>query len=99
MNADTATQLVLVLLGAALVFALIGWAPYGRTIGPPLALLALGAAAVLASVSEELSTGRWTTTVLSGNRDTKAGTCGKTCLPLACLLSPVDRRSSTQHAK
>ena len=53
MNADTATQLVLVLLGAALVFALIGWAPYGRTIGPPLALLALGAAAVLASVSEE----------------------------------------------
>jgi hypothetical protein len=64
MNADTATQLVLVLLGAALVFALIGWSPYGRTIGPPLALLTLGAAAVLASVSEELSTGRWTTTVL-----------------------------------
>jgi hypothetical protein len=64
MNADTATQLVLVLLGAALVFALIGWSPYGRTIGPPLALLTLGAAAVVASVSEELSTGRWTTTVL-----------------------------------
>jgi hypothetical protein len=64
MSPDNTTQLVLVLLGAGLAFSLIGWARYGRTIGPPLALAALVAAAVVASVSDELASGRVATTVL-----------------------------------
>jgi hypothetical protein len=64
MNADNATQLVLVLLGAALAFGAMGWSVNGRAVGPPLSALALAAAAVLASVTEELSSGRWATTVL-----------------------------------
>lgn len=58
------TQLVLVLLAAALAFAAMGWSPYGRAVGPPLSVAALGAAAVVASTVEALSAGRWATTVL-----------------------------------
>jgi hypothetical protein len=64
MTAENTTQLVLVLLGAALAFGGLGWARHGRTIGPPLALSALAAAAVVAAVSDELAAGRVTTTVL-----------------------------------
>jgi hypothetical protein len=64
MSPDNTTQLVLVLLGAALVFGAIGWLPNGAAVGPPLSTAVLAAAAVLASVSDELSAGRWATTVL-----------------------------------
>lgn len=64
MSAVETTQLVLVLLGAALAFAAMGWSPYGRAVGPPLSAAALAAAAVLASTAEALSAGRWATTVL-----------------------------------
>ena len=64
MTPENTTQLVLVLLGAAVAFGLIGWSAHGRTIGPPLSLLTLAAAAVLTSVTDELSSGRWATTVL-----------------------------------
>jgi hypothetical protein len=64
LTAENTTQLVLVLLAAALVFALIGWSVNGRAFGPPLSAVALGAAAVVASVADELSAGRWAMTVL-----------------------------------
>lgn len=64
MSADNTTQLILVLLGTALAFAGMGWSPHGRAVGPPLSLAALTAAAVLAAVSDELTSGRVTTTVL-----------------------------------
>jgi hypothetical protein len=64
MSPENTTELVLVLLGAALAFGVIGWSAHGRAVGPPLSALALGAAAVLAAVADELSSGRWATTVL-----------------------------------
>ena len=64
MSAENTTQLVLVLLGAGLAFAALGWARNGRAIGPPLALAALAAAAVVAATADALSSGRWATTVL-----------------------------------
>ncbi len=64
MTPDTSTQLVLVLLGAAVAFGALGWVRHGRAVGPPLSLAALAAAAVLAATAEELASGRWATTVL-----------------------------------
>jgi hypothetical protein len=61
---ENTTQLVLVLLAAALAFGTLGWAGHGRAVGPPLSLAALAAAAVVAATAEELTAGRWATTVL-----------------------------------
>ena len=64
MSPENTTQLVLVLLGAATVFAAMGWSRNGSSVGVPLSGLALAAAAVVAAVAEDLSTGRVATTVL-----------------------------------
>jgi len=64
MSPDNTTQLVLVLLGAALAFGTIGWSRNGRAVGPPLSAAALAVAAVVAADSEQLATGRVATTVL-----------------------------------
>lgn len=64
MSATTGTQLVLVLLGAAVAFGALGWGRHGRAVGPPLSLAALAAAAVLAATADGLAAGRWATTVL-----------------------------------
>jgi hypothetical protein len=55
-NAESATQLVLVLLASCVVASVGGWARFGRAIWPPIALLLLGAAAVVAAVSDKLDT-------------------------------------------
>lgn len=57
MNAESATQLVIVLLSACVVASIGGWARFGRTIWPPIAMVLLGAAGVVAAVSDELDTG------------------------------------------
>jgi hypothetical protein len=64
MSPDNTTQLVLALLGFALVAGTLGWTPYGRAVWPPVSATALAAAAVIASVSDELSAGRVQVTVL-----------------------------------
>jgi len=64
MTPENITQLVLVLLGASTAFAAMGWSRNGSSIGVPLSMLALAAAAVVAAVADELSTGRVATTVL-----------------------------------
>lgn len=65
MTPDSAGQLVAVLLGACAVASVGGWARFGRTIWPPIALLLLGAAAVAAAVPATLDLGsRWLTTLV-----------------------------------
>jgi hypothetical protein len=64
MTPENTTQLVLVLLAAATAFAAMGWSRNGSTVGVPLSALALAAAAVVAAVADDLSTGRVATTVL-----------------------------------
>jgi hypothetical protein len=49
------TQLVLVLLSAALVASLWGWTRSGAQVWPPISVLLLGAAAVVAAVPDELA--------------------------------------------
>lgn len=56
MNAESATQLVIVLLAACVVASVGGWARFGRTVWPPIALFLLGVTAVVAAVSDELDT-------------------------------------------
>jgi len=63
-NADNTTQLVLALLGFALVASALGWTTAGRVIWPPVSLALLAAAAVVAAVAEELADGRVAVTVL-----------------------------------
>ncbi len=64
MTADDTTQLVLALLGFALVAGALGWSPSGRSVWPPLSVVGLAAAAVVAAVADELSAGRVEVTVL-----------------------------------
>ncbi len=65
MNPESVTQTVIVLLAATLVASVAGWARFGRTIWPPIALALLAGAALLAAVSEELATsGRVTMTAV-----------------------------------
>lgn len=64
MSADNTTQLVLALLGFALVAGAFGWSPYGRAVFAPVSTLALAAAAVVAAVADHLSAGRVEMTVL-----------------------------------
>ena len=54
MSPDNTTQLVLALLGFALVAGALGWSPYGRSVWPPLSAAGLAAAAVVAAVADEL---------------------------------------------
>ena len=56
MNAQSATQLVIVLQAACVVASIGGWARFGRTIWPPITLLLLGATGVVAAVSHDLDT-------------------------------------------
>jgi hypothetical protein len=56
MTPDAATQLAVVLLAATTLASVAGWAPYGRTIWPPIAVLAMAATAVAAAVPETLDT-------------------------------------------
>lgn len=56
MTTESATQLVLVLLCACAVASVGGWAAFGRTVWPPIALVLLAAAALAAAVSEHLDT-------------------------------------------
>ena len=64
MSADNTTELVLVVLGFALVAGGLGWSPYGRAIWAPVSAGALASAAVLAAVSDDLSHDRVEVTVL-----------------------------------
>jgi len=64
MNAATATQLVIVLLGACVVASIGGWARFGRDVWPPIAVLLLAAASTVAAVSEQLDTGDRAVTTL-----------------------------------
>jgi hypothetical protein len=64
MTPENTTQLVLALVAAALAFAAMGWLPNGSSVGVPLSMLALAAAAVVAAVADELSAGRVETTIL-----------------------------------
>ena len=64
MNADNTTQLVLALLGFALVAGALGWTTAGRAIWPPISLVLLAAAAVVAAVADDLADGRVAVTVL-----------------------------------
>jgi hypothetical protein len=64
MSAENTTQLVLALLGFALVAAAFGWSAYGRAIWPPVSAAALAAAGVVAAVADDLSHGRVEVTVL-----------------------------------
>ena len=64
MTPDNTTQLVLALLGFALVAGALGWSPYGTSVWPPLSVVALAAAAVMAAVADELSADRVEVTVL-----------------------------------
>ena len=64
MTADNTTQLVLVLLGFAVLAAVAGWTTYGRAIWPPVSALVLAAAAVVAAVADDVSAGRVEVTVL-----------------------------------
>jgi hypothetical protein len=54
MHPDTAAQVVAVLLAATAVASVAGWATYGRTIWPPIALVLLAATAILAAVPDEI---------------------------------------------
>ncbi len=58
MSPDNTTQLVLALLGFALVAGTLGWSPYGRSIWPPVSAAALAAAAAVAAVADEISADR-----------------------------------------
>ena len=64
MNPDNTTQLVLALLGFALVAGVLGWLPTGRLIWPPLSAAALAAACVVAAVARDVAADRVATTVL-----------------------------------
>jgi hypothetical protein len=64
MTPDNTTQLVLALLGFALVAGGFGWSRYGRVVWPPVCALALAAAALVAAVADELGSGRVATTAL-----------------------------------
>jgi hypothetical protein len=64
MTPESTTQVVLALLGFALVAGVLGWSPYGRSIWPPVSMAALAAAAVLAAVTDELSADRVEVTIL-----------------------------------
>jgi hypothetical protein len=64
MSADNTTQLVLTLLGFALAAGALGWSPYGRSVWPPVCVVALAAAALLAAVADELSADRVEMTIL-----------------------------------
>ena len=64
MSPDNTTQLVLALLGFALVAGILGWSPYGRSVWPPVSMTALAAAAVVAAVADELSADRVEVTIL-----------------------------------
>jgi len=56
MDPDLAAQLVAVLLAATAVASIAGWATYGKSIWPPIALLLLAVTAVLAAVPEDIDT-------------------------------------------
>jgi hypothetical protein len=64
MSPDNTTQLVLALLGFAVVAASLGWSTYGRAIWPPVSALALAAAGVVAAVADAVSASRVEVTVL-----------------------------------
>jgi hypothetical protein len=64
MTPESTTQVVLALLGFALVAGVLGWSPYGRSVWPPVSMAALAAAAVLAAVTDELSADRVEVTIL-----------------------------------
>jgi hypothetical protein len=64
MSAENTTQLVLALLGFALVASAFGWTKAGRTIWPPVSLVLLAAAAAVAAVATDVADGRVAVTVL-----------------------------------
>jgi len=64
MSAENTTQLVLALLGFALVAGALGWTRSGRVIWPPASLLLLAAAAVVAAVADSITAGRVAATIL-----------------------------------
>lgn len=64
MSADNTTQLVLALLGFALVAGGFGWSRFGRSVFVPGSVLALAAAALVAAVADDISADRVEVTVL-----------------------------------
>ncbi|QIG42481.1 hypothetical protein G5V58_06575 [Nocardioides anomalus] len=96
MSAENTTQLVLVLLAAALLFAALGWLRNGEAVGPPLAVVALAAAAVVAATADDLAAGRWAATVL-------VALCGALAVagggPLTTrVFTIVDRQDSARQS-
>jgi F0F1-type ATP synthase membrane subunit c/vacuolar-type H+-ATPase subunit K len=92
MSADNTTQLVLALLGFALAAAAFGWSAYGRSVWPPVSALALAAAAVVAAVADDLSSGRVEMTVLVALAGTLAVVGGG---PVTTrIFAIVDRRAT-----
>ena len=64
MSPENTTQLVLALLGFALVTGCLGWLRSGRAIWPPFCAAALAVAAVCAAVADRVSADRVETTLL-----------------------------------
>jgi hypothetical protein len=64
MSPDNTTQLVLALLAFALIASAFGWTSAGRAIWPPISLVLLAAAAVVAAVADDLTHDRVSVTVL-----------------------------------
>lgn len=64
MTPESWTQLVLVLLGAAVGTGVLSWTPIGRVVFVPFTVVLLGAAAATASLAEDLAHGRLATTLL-----------------------------------
>ena len=64
MSPENTTQLVLAVLGFALVAGSLGWLRSGGVVWPPFCAAALAVAAVLAAVTDRLTAGRVETTLL-----------------------------------
>ena len=97
MSPDNTTQLVLALLGFALVAGALGWSPYGRSVWPPVSAAALAAAAVVAAVADELSTDRVEMTIIVAISGLLAVAGGG---PLTTrIFAIVDQRSAGQSTR
>ena len=101
MSPDNTTQLVLALLGFALVAGVLGWSPYGRSVWPPISAAALAAAAAVAAVADELSTDRVEMTIIvddhrAASRGSAAGRSRPASSRPSTAVSPPRTRSRTR---
>jgi hypothetical protein len=92
MSPENTTQLVLALLGFAVVAGAFGWSPYGRSVWPPVTVVALATAAVIAAVADDLAAGRVALTVAAALTGTLAVVGGG---PITTrIFALVDRRDA-----